>query len=50
MASKLTINKPKFNWDSKDKLFELQTFQEEFQIIFEGLYKGKTAFSKASLV
>ena len=44
------INKTEFKWDSKDKLPELQTFQEECQIIFKGLYKEKTASSKASEV
>ena len=44
------INKPKFNLGSKDRLTELQNFQEECQMLFEGPYKEDTTARKASPV
>ena len=32
------INRPKFNWDAKEKLVELENFKTDTTIIFDGPY------------
>ena len=50
MVSNLLINNPEFNWDSKDKLAELQTSRKNVKSYFKGPYKEGTTARKALLV
>ena len=51
MSASLQINRPKFDWDSNDKLVELQNFKEECNILFDdGPYKKLEPKEKAGLI
>ena len=44
------INKPKFNWNCKDRLIELENFKTNVNILFNGPYKKMEKDERASLV
>ena len=44
------INKPKFNWDCKERLVELEKFKTNVNILFDGPYKKMEKDERASLV
>ena len=44
------INKPKFNWDYKEKLVNLKNFKTDVNIMFDGPYKKMEKDERPSLV
>ena len=44
------INKSKFNWDSKEKLVQLENFKIDETILFDGPYQKLEGNEKTSLV
>ena len=46
----MQFNKPKFNWETKDRLLELEQFKQECSVLFQGPLSEMKDAQKAGLI
>ena len=46
----MQFNKPKFNWEAKDRLSELEQFKQECSVLFQGPLSEMKDTQKAGLI
>ena len=46
----MQFNKPRFDWDVKDRLSKLEQFREEFNVLFQGPLSEMKDPQKAGLI